>query len=91
MNSTNLLFRYPFHEAEAARVAAQCGFEHISQSHVVMPMIKVVPRGFTVCADAYLTPKIMQYLDSFRAGFTDISSVRVNFMQSDGGLCDMDK
>lgn len=84
-------FIYPNHEKEAGDIAKKFGFDYVSLSHQVMPMIKVVPRGFTVCADAYLTPKIMEYLDGFKAGFSDISSVRVNFMQSDGGLCEMDK
>ncbi|CAB3406225.1 unnamed protein product [Caenorhabditis bovis] len=84
-------FIYPKHEIEAGRVAKKYGFEHVSLSHEVMPMIKAVPRGFTVCADAYLTPKILEYLRGFRSGFTDLSNVTVNFMQSDGGLCAMDR
>ncbi|EGT48596.1 hypothetical protein CAEBREN_03618 [Caenorhabditis brenneri] len=82
-------FIYPSHEKQAGEIAKKFGFDYVSLSHEVMPMIKVVPRGFTVCADAYLTPKIMEYLDGFQKGFTDLSSVRVNFMQSDGGLCEM--
>ncbi|KAF1759611.1 hypothetical protein GCK72_016078 [Caenorhabditis remanei] len=82
-------FIYPRHEKRAGDIAKAFGFDYVSLSHQVMPMIKVVPRGFTVCADAYLTPKIMEYLDGFQAGFTDLSNVRVNFMQSDGGLCEM--
>lgn len=29
-------------------------------SHAVMPMVKMVPRGFTAAADAYLTPHILR-------------------------------
>uniref|UniRef100_A0A1I7TQH1 5-oxoprolinase n=1 Tax=Caenorhabditis tropicalis TaxID=1561998 RepID=A0A1I7TQH1_9PELO len=82
-------FIYPAHEKQAGAIAKRFGFDYVSLSHEVMPMIKVVPRGFTVCADAYLTPKIMEYLEGFERGFNDLSSVRVNFMQSDGGLCEM--
>lgn len=32
----------------------------VSLSHAVMPMVKMVPRGFTAAADAYLTPHIMR-------------------------------
>jgi hypothetical protein len=32
----------------------------VSLSHEVMPMVKMVPRGFTAAADAYLTPHIMR-------------------------------
>ena len=33
----------------------------------VMPMVKAVPRGFTVTADAYLTPHIKDYVSAFRS------------------------
>lgn len=32
----------------------------VSLSHAVMPMVKMVPRGFTAAADAYLTPHILR-------------------------------
>lgn len=35
-------------------------FLQVSLSHVVMPMVKMVARGFTAAADAYLTPHIMR-------------------------------
>lgn len=38
------------------------GFPQVSLSHEVMPMTRIVPRGFTVSADAYLTPHIKTYL-----------------------------
>ena len=34
----------------------------VSLSSVVMPMVKMVPRGFTAAADAYLTPHIMRWV-----------------------------
>lgn len=45
-----------------------CRFEHVlhactpqvSLSTAVMPMVKMVPRGFTAAADAYLTPGILR-------------------------------
>ena len=59
-------------------------------------MIKLVPRGTSCTADAYLTPCIQKYLNSFFAGFDDgmkleKSRVKVEFMQSDGGLVDAKK
>lgn len=52
-----------------------------------MPMIKIVPRGTSATVDAYLTPCITRYIDGFFAGFDEgIKNVRVEFMQSDGGL-----
>jgi 5-oxoprolinase (ATP-hydrolysing) len=62
-------------------------FEQISLSHETMPMIKLVPRGHTTCAAAYLTPKITTYLANFQKGFDEnLSKVPLQFMKSDGGL-----
>jgi 5-oxoprolinase (ATP-hydrolysing) len=57
-------------------------------SHQVMPMIKLVPRGHTSCAAAYLTPKITSYLQGFIQGFDAQleTNVPLQFMKSDGGL-----
>jgi 5-oxoprolinase (ATP-hydrolysing) len=81
----------PEHEHEVAREALALGFEHVSVSSALTPMVKVVPRAFTAVVDAYLTPKIRDYLASFRAGFKDdLRGVNIQFMRSDGGLCSMD-
>ncbi len=52
-----------------------------------------MPRGYTACADAYLTPHIVKYVSSFKAGFegglkarASGNGVQLSFMQSDGGL-----
>jgi N-methylhydantoinase A/oxoprolinase/acetone carboxylase beta subunit len=48
----------------------------------VMPMVKAVSRGYTTCADAYLTPVLMQYLASFSSGFdSGFNDVQTLFMQ----------
>ena len=50
-----------------------------------MSMVRVVPRGCTTLVDAYLTPVIKRYLQSFCAGFdSNLRHVKINFMQSDG-------
>jgi hypothetical protein len=49
-------------------------------------MIKMVPRGVSATADAYLTPILRAYLDGFFSGFAQLP--RVEFMSSDGGLVD---
>src|SRR4051812_27827761 len=62
-------------------------------------MIKIVPRGTSTTADAYLTPGIQTYLKSFFSGFDNgmleavngKEKVKVEFMQSDGGLVDVDR
>lgn len=57
-----LIYSYVEHELTVGRIAKEVGFEHVSLSHEVMPMVKIVPRGFTACADAYLTPHIKKYV-----------------------------
>jgi 5-oxoprolinase (ATP-hydrolysing) len=68
-------------------------FTNISLSSQVMQMVKMVPRGHTACAAAYLTPKILEYLSSFQSGFDENLSknVRLTFMKSDGGLTAFDQ
>ncbi|XP_033115374.1 5-oxoprolinase-like [Anneissia japonica] len=88
-----LIHSYIFdgHEQKVAHIAKEVGFTHVSTSSQVMPMVRMVPRGYTACADAYLTPCIKEYLQSFAAGFkSNLEGVRVLFMQSDGGLTSMD-
>ncbi|XP_041454379.1 5-oxoprolinase-like isoform X2 [Lytechinus variegatus] len=89
-----LMHSYMFedHEREIGELALSMGFTHVSLSGSIMPMVRIVPRGFTACADAYLTPCIKSYLNSFSAGFKDnLKDTQVLFMQSDGGLTPMDK
>lgn len=54
---------------QVGAVARELGFSQVSLSHEVMPMVKMVPRGFTAAADAYLTPHIKRYLADFTGGF----------------------
>ncbi|ODA80273.1 hypothetical protein RJ55_03231 [Drechmeria coniospora] len=96
-------YTFPDHEAQIGRVAREIGFKHISLSHELMPMVKLVPRATSVCADAYLTPAIRRYIDGFQRGFQgglgtqkikpdqEHQGARCEFMQSDGGLVDVDK
>lgn len=53
-------------------------------------MVRLVPRSFTACADAYLTPHVKKYVKGFSNGFkNNLEGTRVLFMQSDGGLTPM--
>jgi 5-oxoprolinase (ATP-hydrolysing) len=87
-------YAYPEHERIVGRIAGELGFTQVSLSSEVMPMVKIVPRGYTACADAYLTPHIVKYVDSFRSGFAQglasapgrPCATQLSFMQSDGGL-----
>lgn len=84
-------FACPEHELRIGGIAKELGFSHITLSHQAMPMIRLVNRGYTACAEAYLTPHVERYLNSFTAGFKDkLHGVDVLFMQSDGGLTKME-
>ena len=73
------------------RLCREVGFEQVSLSSSVMPMVRAVPRGLTACADAYLSPSIARYLSTFQSGFDDgLGKVELLFMQSDGGLASVD-
>jgi len=96
-------YTFPDHEALVGKIARDIGFQHVSLSHGLMPMIKLVPRATSACADAYLTPAIRKYIAGFQKGFegglgTDnvknesgAKGARCEFMQSDGGLVDVEK
>ncbi|KAE8212642.1 hypothetical protein CF327_g3738 [Tilletia walkeri] len=84
-------FTYPDHELLVEKIAKEVGFTHTSVSSKLMPMIKMVPRGTSSTADAYLTPVLQSYIDGFFSGFDDSlrsgqAGTRVEFMMSDGGL-----
>ena len=51
---------FPDHEQQVGKLARELGFAQVSLSSEVMQMVKMVPRGFTATADAYLTPHIMR-------------------------------
>ncbi|UZJ57525.1 hypothetical protein CBS101457_006845 [Exobasidium rhododendri] len=89
-------YTYPEHERIVEEIAKEIGFTHISVSSTLMPMIKMVPRGTSSTADAYLTPVLKAYIDSFFSGFDSslrdgTSGTRVEFMMSDGGLTSVDR
>eukprot|EP00127_Corallochytrium_limacisporum_P003388 Clim_evm16s149 gene=Clim_evmTU16s149 len=82
-------YTFPAHEKRIGEIAREMGgFINVSLSHEVMSMVKIVPRGYTTTADAYLTPCIQRYIQTFRSGFdADFEkNVEILFMQSDGGL-----
>ncbi|RFU32335.1 hypothetical protein B7463_g3957, partial [Scytalidium lignicola] len=81
-------YTYRDHETALRSLAAEIGFPHISISADLSPMIKIVPRGHSSTADAYLTPELKRYIAGFESGFKDLrtSGCRCEFMQSDGGL-----
>ena len=75
------------HETQAAEIAARVGFSQISVSHQVSPLMKLVGRGDTTVADAYLSPILRRYVDRVSGALGGISGgAPLLFMQSNGGL-----
>lgn len=81
-------YRNPEHEKTLGEMAAQQGFEQVSLSHEASPLIKLVSRGDTTVADAYLTPILKRYVNQVRDALGAGSVERLMFMQSNGGLTD---
>ncbi|KIK56415.1 hypothetical protein GYMLUDRAFT_247918 [Collybiopsis luxurians FD-317 M1] len=85
-------YTLPDHERFVGSIARSIGFQHISETAQLLPMIKMVPRGVSSTADAYLTPIWREYLDGFFSGFDEklkdgrLRSPRVGFIGSDGSL-----
>jgi 5-oxoprolinase (ATP-hydrolysing) len=95
-------YTFPDHELFVGDIAKEIGFTQISLSSQLLPMIKMLPRGVSSTADAYLTPILREYLDGFFSGFDEElrgsgkavqegnkRHARVEFMGSDGGLLDL--
>jgi 5-oxoprolinase (ATP-hydrolysing) len=76
-------YRHPRHEARIGEIARRAGFTQVSESHATTPLMKLVSRGDTTLVDAYLSPILARYVDQV-AG--DLRGVRLEFMQSNGGL-----
>jgi 5-oxoprolinase (ATP-hydrolysing) len=78
-------WKFPAHEQRLADLARDAGFAQVSASHAVSPLLRLVPRGDTTVADAYLSPILRRYVDQV-AG--ELSGVKLYFMQSNGGLAE---
>ena len=77
-------WRFTDHERRLAAIAREIGFGQISVSHEIGALIKLIGRGDTTVADAYLSPILRAYVD--RVGSDLGSATPLLFMQSSGGL-----
>ncbi|WP_292036978.1 hydantoinase/oxoprolinase family protein, partial [Mesorhizobium sp.] len=77
-------WKYPDHEKAVAKVCRKIGFEQISVSHEVSPLIKLVGRGDTTVVDAYLSPILSRYVQRVAGELGP--GPRLMFMMSSGGL-----
>lgn len=78
-------YRHPAHERRIGELARAAGFTQVSLSHEVSPLVRFVARGDTTVVDAYLSPVLRRYVDRVAAA---LPGVRLQFMQSSGGLAD---
>ncbi|MCK0068694.1 hydantoinase B/oxoprolinase family protein [Kordiimonas laminariae] len=80
-------YRFPGHEKAAAKIASDMGFTQVSTSHQVSQLMKLVSRGDTTVADAYLSPILRHYVSKVKKAVGDTP---LYFMQSNGGLAAAD-
>ena len=78
-------WKYPAHEQRLAELAREAGLTQVSVSHVVSPLLRLVPRGDTTVVDAYLSPILRRYVDQVAS---ELGGTRLYFMQSNGGLAE---
>ena len=78
-------YRYPAHETRIGQIARETGFTQVSMSHATSPLMRLVSRGDTTLVDAYLSPILGRYVDQVAS---ELDGVRLQFMQSSGGLTD---
>ena len=76
------------HEQAAAAMARALGFDQVSVSNEVSPLMKLVARGDTTVVDAYLSPILRRYVDQMMA---QMPGVPLFLMQSSGGLVSADR
>ncbi len=79
-------YRNPVHEKRVSEIAGQIGFQQISVSSQVSPLMKLISRGDTTVVDGYLSPILRRYVDQVADQIG--KGPRLMFMQSNGGLTD---
>lgn len=78
-------WQFPEHERRLAAIARAAGFNQVSISHEVGPLVGLVPRMGTTVVDAYLSPVLRRYVDQLAC---ELDGTRLLLMQSNGGLVD---
>ncbi len=74
----------PAHEITLRDFLLELGFEHVSISSALAPLIKILPRAETVVTNAYLQPVMQEFLDHVHSRIGSRSSLLT--MTSAGGL-----
>ncbi|MBP6745643.1 hydantoinase B/oxoprolinase family protein [bacterium] len=71
-------YKYTQHEDKCAAIAKELGFESISKSSEINPLIKFVSRGDTTLVDGYLTPALKSYTDKL---YNELLSLNLQYSQ----------
>jgi 5-oxoprolinase (ATP-hydrolysing) len=80
-------WQFPEHEGRCARIARELGFDEVSVSHELSPLIRYVARGGTTVLNAYLAPPLRGYIDGVQRELDALApQARFELMQSNGGL-----
>src|ERR1700722_1697581 len=80
-------WRHQQHERVAAGIARAVGFEEVSVSHELSPLVRYVARGDTTVLNAYLAPPLKRYVGGLQRELRDLDPRgRLELMQSNGGL-----
>ncbi len=84
--AVSLLFSFanPVHEQTVARALASLRLP-ISLSHEILPEFREYERGSTVALNAYLAPRLQQYIQALQRGLAK-RNARLSIMQSSGGI-----
>jgi 5-oxoprolinase (ATP-hydrolysing) len=84
-------WKFPQHEREAAAIARSLGFEEVSVSHELSPLVRYVARGDTTVLNAYLAPPLRHYVSGLQRELHNLDpGARLELMQSNGGLAAAD-
>ena len=80
-------WRHTVHERAAAALARDMGFEEVSVSHELAPLVRFVPRAETTVLNAYLAAHVRAYVADLERELGEVDSgARLELMQSHGGL-----
>ncbi|HUI62730.1 MAG TPA: hydantoinase B/oxoprolinase family protein [Steroidobacteraceae bacterium] len=85
-------WQFTQHERAAADVARALGFEEVSVSHELSPLVRYVARGDTTVLNAYLALPLRRYLTGLQRELRALDpAARLELMQSNGGLAAADR
>ena len=76
-------WKYPAMEQRLRVLALEAGFDQVSTSSDVSPLLRLIPRADTTVVDAYLSPILRRYVDQVAS---ELGDTKLYFMQSHGGL-----